>query len=229
MRYTEFAPPPRLARWVECVWRSENPEPVPGFQVLPDGCLGDLIYSAGASEEEGFVQAVGAMTVSQRFDQPARTLTGIRFHPGMAGPFLGVSPAELTDRTIAASGLPRRKLLQPPADQPNPVQRAIEALTRAAGDLDLEYVARQTNLSQRASFAAAASKSRTYAEPPLPHSALPPRLPDRRSCSQTRVGPDRGRNRLFRSGASDPRFSRIRGRDAHVPFFQSRPRRCGLR
>ena len=34
MRYTEFAPPPRLARWVECVWRSENPNQCQAFQVL---------------------------------------------------------------------------------------------------------------------------------------------------------------------------------------------------
>ena len=90
----------------------------------------------------------------------------------MAGTFLGVSPAELTDGSAALEDLwshraPELELrledaksiqeamdlllgsLTVPAEAPNPVQRAIEAIAAANGNADLESVAFQANLSPR--------------------------------------------------------------------------------
>lgn len=113
------------------------------------------------------------MTVEQRFDYPdGMWITGIRFRPGMAGAFLGASPAELTDSTIPLEDLwPRRARalaqrlddaksirdavrvllasMPAPPSAPNPVQQAIETLTAANGNADVESTARQANLSPR--------------------------------------------------------------------------------
>ena len=112
------------------------------------------------------------MTEEQRFDFAAGArLAGVRFRPGMAGRFLKASPAEFTDvivpleevwgragRELAGRleeapspeewlGVVTEQLPEPVAL--NPVQRAIEALTEAHGNLDLEWLAGQANLSPR--------------------------------------------------------------------------------
>ncbi len=138
-----------------------------GHRVSPDGCV-DIIY-----DRRNGVSAVGTMTVEQRFNYPdGAWITGIRFRPGMAGAFLGASPAELTDTSAVLEDLwpgrareltrqlddarsirdAMRVLLAnmpKPARVPNPVQQAIEALTAANGSADLENTARQANLSPR--------------------------------------------------------------------------------
>lgn len=135
---------------------------------MPDGCL-DIVYS-----REMGLRAIGAMTVEQSLDLPAGTLTaGVRFHPGLAGVFLRAAPSELTDRSVRLEDLLGRKARELEAclangqtgvelaqtlvaslcrvpDRPlNPVQRAIEAITAAHGDIDLDFVCRQANLSPR--------------------------------------------------------------------------------
>jgi AraC-like DNA-binding protein len=113
------------------------------------------------------------MTVERRFDLAAGARTaGVRFHPGMAGAFLGVAPGDLTDRTLALEdvwGVRARQVqsrladarsveeclsvlrgaLAPPRREPGGVQRAIEAMTAAHGDLDLDWAARHAGLSAR--------------------------------------------------------------------------------
>lgn len=85
-----------IGRWVECVWSMETTRKVRGYPVRPDGCI-DIIYSSS-----GHLEVVGAMTRERRFDLRAQMQTvGVRFRPGMAGPFLRVSADEITDRTIA--------------------------------------------------------------------------------------------------------------------------------
>lgn len=145
----------------------ETAEEVRGYAVRPDGCL-DIVYSAA----EG-LRAVGAMTAEQRYDFPAGVQgAGVRFQPGMAGRFLGVAPAELTDRIVPLEdlwGAPARAwearlrdarspgetvrlLLEGiprPEDAPQPVQRAIAAIAAERGVCDLEWAARQANLSPR--------------------------------------------------------------------------------
>jgi len=164
--YRERNPPARLSPWVECAWSIETDAPVREHRVPPDGCL-DVIYS----RETGLV-AVGAMTVEQRVSLPAAALTaGVRFHPGMAGQFLRAAPGELTDATVPLEALwgARARVLEerlaaaPGADaaaselleampspaSPGNVQRAIAAMTAVRGMADLEWIARQANLSER--------------------------------------------------------------------------------
>lgn len=165
--YREQPPPPSHARWIECAWLLESGTESLAHRVPPDGCV-DIIY--GPSQG---LRVVGTMTREQRFQFPENvSLTGIRFRPGMAGTLLGVSPEELTDRsasleevwTCGGAELKRRLddaksiqeavglllgSLRVPAERPNPVQRAIEAIAAANGNADLESVARQATLSPR--------------------------------------------------------------------------------
>jgi AraC-like DNA-binding protein len=161
--YREQAPPPHLEQWVECAWSMETAVPVASHRVPPDGCL-DIVY-----DRRDGLRAIGAMTVEQRFPFPEHAwVAGVRFRPGMASPFLGISPAELTDRAAAMDDLrPARELarrlddarsirdamrillgsLQPPEAAPNPVQQAVGALT--LGEADLDTIAGHANLSPR--------------------------------------------------------------------------------
>jgi AraC-like DNA-binding protein len=138
--YREFAPPAAFARWVECIWRADA---APTTTVLPDGCI-DIVYLNNNSEP----QLVGAMTAPQIVTQaePLR-VTGIRFHPGMARPFIHIVAAEITD-----TALPLNKpfsLTEIELPQPNPVQKAIEAMRLAHGEVDIDYIASQASLSPR--------------------------------------------------------------------------------
>src|SRR5215475_12698731 len=167
-RYTEQSPPQRLDQWLETVWTVETgDEKLHGYGVPPDGCL-DIVYTPG----EG-IRAVGTMTVERQFDFSSNSrVCGVRFRPGLAGRFLQASPAELTDQIIALEdlwGAEARELqdrldhsstaeqfskiiLEPlikRTSPPSPVQRAIQAMASASGNVDLEFVARQANLSPR--------------------------------------------------------------------------------
>jgi len=165
--YREHEPPRGLDRYIECSWSLSSADAIHGHRVLPDGCL-DVIYS----RQEG-TRVVGTMTVEQRFDYSAGTTTvGVRFRPAMAGLFLGVPPAELTDLLAplgeiwgsAGHRLTNRldcagsatecvelitAALPAPAPTLDPVLRAIEVITAAHGSVDLDYIARQANLSTR--------------------------------------------------------------------------------
>jgi len=167
MAYREHRPAAALARWVECVWCSETAEDPRGYAVRPDGCV-DIVYSA----DEG-LRMVGTMTTEQRYYYPAGLrIVGVRFQPGKAGTFLGVAPSELTDGVVALEdswgararaleerlreartpGETMRLLLEgipAPHGSPNPVQRAIEAISAEHGTCDLDLAAREANLSVR--------------------------------------------------------------------------------
>lgn len=164
--YREAPASGSLSSWVECAWSFETGSAVEG-RVPPDGCV-DIIY-----DRDSGLRVIGAMTVEQRYDHaPGTFMTGVRFRPGMAGTFLGASPAELTDGSAQLDDLwPRRtRALQQrlddaasirnamrvliesvatPASEPTPVQRAIDALTLANGNADLDTLARHANLSPR--------------------------------------------------------------------------------
>ncbi len=165
--YREQVAPAGLERWVECLWWLEAGDGIAGYPVAPDGCV-DIVYS----REEG-LRAVGAMTAERRFDLAAGSRTmGVRFLPGMAGRFLWAAPVELTDRQAAVEDLWGRRgrelgdrlgqaesaaeglgalaaSLVRPAAGPGAVERAVEAMTRAHGVVDLDAIARQANLSPR--------------------------------------------------------------------------------
>jgi AraC-like DNA-binding protein len=159
--YVESKPAAALERAVECCWSLDTLVEI-GHAVPPDGCL-DIVYS----REMGLV-AVGTMTFEQRFTLPPSSKTiGVRFRPGMAKPFLRVSPAELTDKIAPlddlwgarARELERRledeidartlasALIAQPA--PDPVKRAIEAIAEANGVIDLDWAAAQAGMSPR--------------------------------------------------------------------------------
>lgn len=165
--YREFLPKNALARWVECSWCIQPTVAVTGYPVRPDGCV-DLFYS-----RESGVQVIGTMTAGRRFDlAPGSPTMGIRFRPGMAGRLLGIAPAELTDLHVATEdlwGSRARELscrlaepgpaeeqlrllasvLPSPPSVPGAVHRAIEAIVASHGAVDLDWVARQANLSPR--------------------------------------------------------------------------------
>lgn len=164
--YREQAPSGLLSRWVECAWSFEARAAVES-RVSPDGCV-DILYERGRG-----LRAIGTMTVEQRFDYGrGAAITGVRFHPGVAGTFLGISPAEFTDGCVPLGDVwpqrareierrmddtpsieAARKLLLDwiavPASAKTPVQQAIGALTAAHGNADLNELARQANLSPR--------------------------------------------------------------------------------
>lgn len=164
--YREAPPTDPLSGWVECSWSFETGSAVEG-RVPPDGCV-DILY-----DRDRGLRVIGAMTVEQRFDhRPGTFMTGVRFRPGMAGIFLGASPAELTDGSAQLDSLwPRRTRtlqqrlddavsirdamrllidsLSTPVSTRNPVQRAIDALTASNGNADLDALARHASLSLR--------------------------------------------------------------------------------
>ena len=159
--YRETTPGPALERAVECCWLLETERSL-DHAVRPDGCL-DIVYSP-----ETGLRAVGAMTIEQRFTIPGGSKTiGVRFRPGMARPFLRIPPAELTEKIVALEDLWGTRardlesrleselsvrtltaaLIAPPA--PDPVKRAIEAMVKARGAIDLDWVAAQAGMSPR--------------------------------------------------------------------------------
>lgn len=164
--YKERHPPGRLQAWVECAYSIEPAVAVAEHRVPPDGCL-DINYSPST----GLV-AVGAMTVERQFAFAAGARAfGVRFRTGMAGAFLGAAPGELTDRIVPLEELwgARARALQEraenagsveeavdavfealrPAGEAGNVQRAIAAMAAMRGMANLEWLARQANLSER--------------------------------------------------------------------------------
>jgi AraC-like DNA-binding protein len=165
--YREHQPITALSRYVECVWTLDSPTAINNHRVPPDGCL-DIVYDRAHG-----LRAIGTMTTEQQFDFPrGARLTGIRFRPGMARLFLGVSSAELTDASLPLDELwsTRARELQHqlddadsihhasrilidnlsvPAAELNPPQQAIESLAAAHGNADLSAIAHHANLSPR--------------------------------------------------------------------------------
>jgi AraC-like DNA-binding protein len=164
--YREHSPPASLARWIECFWALDAERPISDYAVAPDGCL-DIVYSPGLG-----LRAIGAMTAERRYDLGPARLCGIRFRPGMAGRFLQAPPALLTDREQPLEdlwGAPARGLaerlgnaatpaetiglltaaLRAPESAPDSVERAIAAIQSAHGDVDVDAIAGQANLSPR--------------------------------------------------------------------------------
>jgi AraC-like DNA-binding protein len=163
----EQPPKAPLSRWIECGWYLDTGQAVTGHRVPPDGCL-DIVYDHATG-----LRAIGAMTREQHFHFPdGAEVAGVRFRPGMAGTFLGVAPAELTDTTAPLEDLwpgrardLKRRLddaksiqeamrillanLPAPDAALTPTQRAIEALAMANGNADLDSAAHQANLSVR--------------------------------------------------------------------------------
>src|SRR5580692_166395 len=123
--YREQTAGERLSPWVECGWFLENAEALAEHRVPPDGCV-DILY-----DRRDGLRVIGTMTVEQRFDYPeGASMTGVRFRPGMAGTFLGVSPAEMTDSSAALADVwPRRaRTLEQQLGNAKSIQEAMRLL-----------------------------------------------------------------------------------------------------
>ena len=102
-RYTEIAPAPALARWVECYWtmRAAHALGVPN-RVLPDGAS-DIIIGLG--DVPGPV-VIGTMRTAAVFALEGTVdYFGVRFRAGCGLPFLDVSMREITDRRVPLDAL----------------------------------------------------------------------------------------------------------------------------
>jgi Helix-turn-helix domain len=95
MAYAEAPPPPSLAPWVACLWRSRTT----GGRVLPDGCV-DIVWDGTE-----LVVAGPATRPSDAVVEPGLDAFGVRFRVGAAGAGLGVAAAELRDRVVPVADL----------------------------------------------------------------------------------------------------------------------------
>ncbi len=166
LSYCESPLSARLHPVVECFWSIEALAAV-HTGVPPDGCV-DIIFSPAFG-----LRVVGTMTREQNFLLNAGTrIVGVRFRSGMARTVLGVPVTDLTDsfvpledlwpqrgkelktrleeaRSVVQQTEAFRNAIQPPAESPNPVQRAIQAMRLFHGNVCLDDVASQANLSPR--------------------------------------------------------------------------------
>lgn len=164
--YREYLPEAGIRPFVECFWSAKTHDAIK-TGVAPDGCV-DIVFSP-----EFGLRAVGVMTKEHIFALPAGTqVTGIRFRPGMVRAVLGVSPIEFTDTFLLLEDVwPFRgkelqeqlsessaaigqiqllsRALKVPEQRLSPVQRAIAEMTAAHGDVDLNELAWQADLSTR--------------------------------------------------------------------------------
>jgi len=108
--YQEFPPSPALAGHVRCYWRGVSRlapgEAPPPQRVLPDGCTDIVLHLTNAGHALRSAQVVGTMTRPLTFSLAETSEhLGIRFHPGCASAFFGISADELTDRSAGLDTL----------------------------------------------------------------------------------------------------------------------------
>jgi AraC-like DNA-binding protein len=117
--YTERPIHPGLADSAVCAW--VNPPALRRHAVLPDACM-DIVWDGArllvAGPDTGPVEV-----------EPGVGFVGIRFKPGMAIGFLGVSAGELRDRRVPLAefwGREAERLAERLADAPEAALRLIE-------------------------------------------------------------------------------------------------------
>jgi AraC-like DNA-binding protein len=125
--YRELAPHPALRRLVDRFWVSSVDAGAPARRILPDGCIDVLIDF----EHGGRTLVVGTMTRALVFKPraPVRT-AAVRFRPGAAVRFLGVTADELTDRTLPCAEIGARWLADAPWGEFTHSIDAVETLQR---------------------------------------------------------------------------------------------------
>ena len=109
MRYVEIAPSAAAARFVKTYWFLEDDAPsLDAQRIVPDG-RAELILNLGTPYEARTLQPkcflMGQISgpLMVRATGPVR-IAGVRFHPHMAGAFLRIPIAELTDEPAIALG-----------------------------------------------------------------------------------------------------------------------------
>ncbi len=106
MSYSESAPGPRLAPFVErvCFSSDDTLGPAPAVRVVPDGAV-DVLFSVapgGACSAEAFGVKTRALWVAS---EGPRENVALRLRAGAAARLFGVSAAELTDRAVSLEDL----------------------------------------------------------------------------------------------------------------------------
>jgi AraC-like DNA-binding protein len=99
--YHEFAPPARLAPYVQCLWihRIGTGEVSYDQPVLPDACI-DLVAM------DGSVQLAGPATRSTTLTlAPGSVIVGVRFLTGAAPSLVGVGASEIRDLDVPLGSL----------------------------------------------------------------------------------------------------------------------------
>jgi hypothetical protein len=107
--YVELAPPPRLARWVRCLWRYRDDAPSGVIQrIPPDGCPELILHLGRPYEEMDGEGRFRPQPVAVFAGQMTRPLclraagpidcVGLRFEPDGARPWFGSDLSEATDR-----------------------------------------------------------------------------------------------------------------------------------
>ncbi len=212
--YREQAPGGILAGWIECCWYLESNTAVTRYSVPPDGCI-DILY-----DRANGLRAIGSMTAKQSFDlAEGAYLTGIRFRPGLARPFLGISAAELTDGFAPLDDLfPRRarELMRKLDDAPSiqEAMRRMQAEFQAPAHPEFCTACDFRNgRSQRKGLSRNSGESRTfepasippplpgrersYAQVPQPYLEIPARSPLCEQNGEAGLGANRGRSWIF--------------------------------
>lgn len=135
MPYREILPAPPLRPFVDRLWIQTAEDVVDPdgasapHRILPDGCIDVIVHL----DDGGAAEVVGTMTRAIVVPGGPSRIAAIRFKPGGAAPLLGISAAELTDRSpsisdvrSAARALPLRDLVRSEADEPAAVAAELQ-------------------------------------------------------------------------------------------------------
>lgn len=100
--YTEVAPPPDLAPYVDRFWFRTRLRADPSRQhrVLPDGCVDVLVHA-----DTGTARVVGTMTRALVVAERPGALIAVRFKPGTAAAVARCALDTLTDRDVELADL----------------------------------------------------------------------------------------------------------------------------
>ncbi|HEY6332435.1 MAG TPA: DUF6597 domain-containing transcriptional factor, partial [Blastocatellia bacterium] len=114
-QYIEYSPSAGLIGLVECFWSRVSPEGAAEYSndshlVLPDGCI-DIVFNCSDQQPKGGPSfpagkseqslVVGTMTRPLSVSTAGRVhFVGVRFKPGRAHHFLGISAHEVTDISV---------------------------------------------------------------------------------------------------------------------------------
>lgn len=97
--FSETAPPEHLAEFVGAFWERASHRGTVRHVVVPDGCV-DLVLKR--YRQHTAAVAVGPATTPVEVAlESGVTYLGVRFHPWVGAPMLGLTGDELLDRTIA--------------------------------------------------------------------------------------------------------------------------------
>ncbi len=168
-RSIECVPHKSISNLVGLFWFSKaSPEKI--YEILPDGCI-DVVFELLAAHTHCLV--FGTTTQKQEFAvKPEADYFGIRFQPGMARHFLTFSANELTNNYLPLEsflGVVRDQLFEAGSFKNRlaliensilnkirtqniktaPVDYAVQLIQNSKGNVGLEYLSSQCNLSIR--------------------------------------------------------------------------------